>query len=207
MNQKYPFILEDLPYPYDALEPFVDEPTMRLHHTKHHATYVAKLNEAMEKHPQMWPKTLLEILSDLESVPEDIRIAVRNHGGGHYNHSLFWSFLRSAKENNCPSGVLLEAINVQWGSFEEFKKDFEKKALSVFGSGWVWLVKENSGSLVILTTPNQDCPVLGGVIVLGLDVWEHAYYLKYQNRRADYVGGWWNIVNWEEVEKRFEKQV
>jgi superoxide dismutase, Fe-Mn family len=207
MNQKYPFILEDLPYPYDALEPFIDEATMRLHHDKHHATYVAKLNEAMEKHPQMWPKTLLEILSDLESAPEDIRIALRNHGGGHYNHSLFWSFLRSAKENNYPSGRLLEAINIQWGGFEEFKKDFEKKALSVFGSGWVWLVEEDSGSLAILTTPNQDCPTSSGVIVLGLDVWEHAYYLKYQNKRAEYVENWWNIVNWEEVEKRLEKRV
>jgi Fe-Mn family superoxide dismutase len=194
--------LPKLPYAYDALEPWIDAVTMELHHAKHHAAYVAKLNEALAKHPEMAARPLEDLLADLGTVPEDIRTAVRNHGGGHWNHSLFWTLLRSGKEGNTPSGPLAEKLTAGFGSFEEFKKQFSAAALSLFGSGWVWLVEKN-GKLEIMTTPNQDTPLSSGArAILTLDVWEHAYYLKHQNRRAEYIEAWWQVVNWEDAGRK-----
>lgn len=191
--------LPDLPYAYDALEPFIDTATMQLHHDKHHAAYVAKLNEALAKHPEVAEKNLEELLSDLNAVPEDIRTAVRNHGGGHMNHSMFWKMLAPAAESGTPEGKLLEALNSEFGDVEKFKAAFTDAATKVFGSGWVWLVSDQ-GKLAIIATPLQDNPISQGKkAILGLDVWEHAYYLKYQNKRADYIAAWWNVVNWGEA--------
>jgi len=198
--------LPDLPYSYDALEPYIDARTMEIHHGKHHATYVNNLNAAIEKYPKLADKSLEDILRDLNSVPEDIRTAVRNHGGGHFNHSLFWLVMGS-RSGDKPKGDLAPAITKAFGSFEAFKEQFEKAANSRFGSGWAWLsVREKDGVLVVSSTPNQDTPLAEGLQpILGLDVWEHAYYLKYQNRRAEYVTNWWNTVNWEEVGRRFKE--
>jgi len=194
--------LPALPYPFDALEPHIDAQTMEIHHDRHHATYVNNLNAALEKHPELFDKSLDELLSNLDSVPEDIRTAVRNNGGGHANHTLFWEIL-SKNGGGAPSGELADAINSAFGSFEKFKEEFTKAATTRFGSGWAWLVVDN-GKLSVTSTPNQDSPIMEGKTpILGLDVWEHAYYLKYQNKRPDYINAFWNVVNWEEVAKRY----
>ncbi len=197
------FELPSLPYPYNALEPYIDEQTMTIHHTKHHAGYVNNLNKALEKYPELQSYSVEDLLRNINSVPEDIRTAVRNNGGGHANHSLFWTVM-SPNGGGTPSGELAEAINAAFGSFEAFKETFTKAALTRFGSGWAWLVVDGFGKLRVYSTPNQDSPFMDGFTpILGLDVWEHAYYLKYQNRRAEYVNNWWNVVNWEEVARRF----
>jgi superoxide dismutase, Fe-Mn family len=198
-----PHQLPDLPYGYDALEPFIDKETMTLHHDKHHATYVNNLNAALEKHPELASKTADSMLADLNAVPEDIRMAIRNNGGGHVNHSMFWTIM-GPNQGGQPSGAIGEAIASTFGDFETFKKNFNDAGVKQFGSGWAWLVLTRDGKLQIMSTPNQDNPMSQGLIpVFGNDVWEHAYYLKYQNRRADYLAAWWNVVNWSEVAKRF----
>lgn len=200
-----PFELPSLPYPYDALEPHIDARTMEIHHQGHHGTYVKNLNAALEGHPELQQKSLEDLLSGLAQVPESIRTAVRNNGGGHANHSLFWEIM-SPQGGGEPKGKLAEDIQATFGSFEKFKEEFTKAALGRFGSGWAWLVVNPAGKLEVISTPNQDNPIMDGQKpVLGLDVWEHAYYLKYQNRRADYVAAWWNVVNWPKVEEIYEK--
>ncbi len=199
------FKLPDLPYGYDALEPYIDEQTMNIHHTKHHQTYVDKLNKALEGHDDLAAKPIDEILADLNNVPEDIRTAVRNHGGGHYNHRLFWQIMGSGQSGQ-PAGDIESAINTAFGSFDNFKEKFAEAAANRFGSGWAWLVA-NGDKLEIMSTANQDCPISGGAKpILGLDVWEHAYYLKYQNRRPEYIDAWWKVVNWPEVSRRLGSQ-
>jgi Fe-Mn family superoxide dismutase len=192
--------LPKLPYAYDALEPFIDAKTMELHHTKHHNTYVQKLNAALEKHGDLQTKPLSALLSDLNSVPNEIRGAVRNHGGGHWNHSLFWTLMKKGGGGE-PTGPLADAIKSAFGSFADFKTKFSADAVALFGSGWVWLTVRGK-DLAIVSTPNQDNPLMTGAgqPILGLDVWEHAYYLKYQNRRPEYVEAWWNLVNWGQVQ-------
>ncbi|ERI89990.1 superoxide dismutase, Mn [Clostridiales bacterium oral taxon 876 str. F0540] len=195
--------LPNLNYAYNALEPYIDELTMTIHHTKHHAAYVNNLNAALDKYPELKEKSLEELLVSINSLPEDIRAAVRNNGGGHYNHSMFWTIM-SPNASGKPSGELAEKINEKFGSLEAFKELFAKAAVSRFGSGWAWLVISKDGSLEIVSTANQDNPISEGQKpLLGLDVWEHAYYLKYQNKRPDYINEWWNVVNWEEVSKRY----
>ncbi len=195
--------LPPLPYAYNALEPHIDEQTMRIHHDKHHGTYVTNLNAALDKHPDLHKKSLDDLLRDLNSVPEDIRTAVRNNGGGHWNHSMFWQIM-APKAGGEPSGAVMDAIRSAFGDFAKFKEQFKAAALGRFGSGWAWVVSDGS-KLAIVSTPNQDNPAMEGKrAVFGLDVWEHAYYLKYQNRRADYIEAWWNIVNWAEVAKRLK---
>jgi Fe-Mn family superoxide dismutase len=195
--------LPALPYAYNALEPHIDARTMEIHHTKHHAGYVNNLNNALKGHPELEAMSIEDLLKNLAKVPEDIRTAVRNNGGGHYNHSIFWTIM-SPNGGGKPSGVLAEAIDKAFGSFDNFKEQFSNAALTRFGSGWAWLVKNNDGSLAVVSTPNQDNPISNGQYpLMGIDVWEHAYYLHYQNRRADYVKSWWNLVNWDEVAKRF----
>lgn len=195
--------LPDLPYSYDALEPHIDAKTMEIHHSKHHATYVDKLNAALESNEELQNKPIEDLIADLDSVPEEIRTAVRNNGGGHYNHSLFWE-LMSPDGGGEPKEGLAEAINSTFGGFEEFKAKFKEAAVSRFGSGWAWLVNDGD-QLVIESTPNQDSPAMDGKkIILGLDVWEHAYYLKHQNKRPDYIDAWWSVVNWDAVSKRFD---
>ncbi|OGG42493.1 superoxide dismutase [Candidatus Jorgensenbacteria bacterium RIFCSPLOWO2_01_FULL_45_25b] len=193
--------LPTLPYSYDALEPFIDMETMRIHHAKHHQAYVDKLNTALEKYPHLQEKTVEELLKDLSGVPEEIRGAVRNHGGGHYNHSLFWKWMTPPIiGKDAPTGEFLKQIEVSFGSFETFKEVFTNSALACFGSGWAWLIKDASGGLTVISTANQDSPISQGLVpLLGLDVWEHAYYIKYQNRRADYITAWWNVVNWGNI--------
>ncbi len=194
--------LPALPYDYNALEPHIDAQTMEIHYTKHHQAYVNKLNEAITKHPELAEKSAEELIADLDMVPEDIRTAVRNNGGGHVNHSFFWEIL-SPKGGGEPKGKLKEAIDKAFGSFDTFKEQFTAAATTRFGSGWAWLVADGP-ALSIVSTPNQDSPVTDGKMpILGLDVWEHAYYLKYQNKRPDYIAAFWNVVNWSEVEKRF----
>ncbi|MBN1994712.1 MAG: superoxide dismutase [Anaerolineae bacterium] len=193
--------LPNLPYAYNALEPHIDAKTMGIHHGKHHQAYVNNLNAALEKYPDLQNKNVVELLEDLDAVPEDIRMAVRNNGGGHANHSLFWPCM-SPQGGGKPKGSLAEAINASFGSFDSFKEQFTKAAMTRFGSGWAWLCVDVEGKLVITSTPNQDNPIAEGLVpILGLDVWEHAYYLNYQNRRADYIAAWWNVVNWDEVSK------
>lgn len=195
--------LPKLPYEYNALEPYIDAKTMEIHHTKHHQAYIDKLNTALEKYPELAEKPVEDLLKDLNAVPEDIRTAVRNHGGGHYNHSLFWTMMGSGMGGK-PAGELSTAIDSAFGSFEDFQKQFADAAAARFGSGWVWLTKDSGGKLEITSTANQDSPISEGkAVLLGLDVWEHAYYLHYQNKRPDYVNAWWNVVNWDEVEKRY----
>ncbi len=200
-----PFSLPPLPYAHDALEPHIDKTTMEIHHGKHHGTYVTNLNKALESAPQLGSKSLEELLANnCAIVPENIRTAVRNNGGGHINHSMFWQIM-APKAGGPPAGKLAEAIKSTFGGFDQFKEKLNAAGLGRFGSGWAWLVKEKSGKLEIISTANQDSPVMEGRHpVLGVDVWEHAYYLKYQNRRADYLAAWWNVVNWKEIEKRFE---
>ncbi|HAA3855210.1 superoxide dismutase [Listeria monocytogenes] len=195
--------LPKLPYTYDALEPNFDKETMEIHYTKHHNTYVTKLNEAVTGHPELASKSVEELVANLDSVPEDIRGAVRNHGGGHANHTLFWSIL-SPNGGGAPTGNLKAAIESEFGTFDEFKEKFNAAAAARFGSGWAWLVV-NDGKLEIVSTANQDSPLSDGKTpVLGLDVWEHAYYLKFQNRRPEYIDTFWNVINWDEANKRFD---
>jgi Fe-Mn family superoxide dismutase len=197
------FELPKLPYAVDALEPYIDAQTMTLHHDKHHQTYVTNLNGAIEKHPELADKSLEDLLMDLNAVPEDIRMVVRNHGGGTWNHSMFWEIM-GPNAGGAPSGELAQAVDSAFGSLDSFKADFEKAANGRFGSGWAWLVKKGDG-LAIVSTANQDNPLSDGATpILGIDVWEHAYYLKYQNRRAEYVTNWWNVVNWDAVAARFK---
>jgi Fe-Mn family superoxide dismutase len=200
--------LPQLPYPYDALEPHIDQQTMHLHHEKHHNTYVTNLNNALQNHPQADPGNLEELLANIESVPQEIRTAVRNNGGGHSNHTMFWQIMGpSGQGGGEPTGELREAIEGEFGSFEDFKEQFGAAAApgALFGSGWCWLIASSDGSLSIETTPNQDSPLMEGKTpVIGLDVWEHAYYLKYQNRRPEYIEAWWNVVNWDEAERRYQ---
>jgi len=197
--------LPKLPYAYDALEPYIDARTMEIHYTKHHQTYVNKLNEALDKHPEIVDRPLDELLANLDAVPEDIRTAVRNHGGGHANHSFFWTIMGAqggAGVGNEPEGKVAGEIVATFGDVAKFKEEFAKAAGGVFGSGWAWLVIGADGKLAITSTPNQDSPIMRGQKpLLGLDVWEHAYYLKYQNKRPDYIEAWWNVVNWSEVNK------
>lgn len=193
------FELPNLPYAADALEPHIDKETMEIHHDKHHNTYVTKLNSAVEG-TDLESKSIEEIVANLDSVPENIQTAVRNNGGGHLNHSLFWELLTPNSEEK---GTVVDKIKEQWGSLDEFKKEFGDKAAARFGSGWAWLVV-NNGKLEIVTTPNQDNPITEGKTpILGLDVWEHAYYLKYQNKRPDYISAFWNVVNWEKVDELY----
>jgi len=192
--------LPEMKYPYNALEPVIDAKTMEIHYTKHHGSYVNGLNAALEKHPNL-KLSLEEMLIDLKKVPEDIRTAVRNNGGGHHNHTLFWEILTPGGAK-MPTGELLEAINKNFGSFENFKEVFSNAAKTRFGSGWAWLLKTDTG-LKVISTPNQDAPLAEGKPILGLDVWEHAYYLQYQNRRPEYVTAFFSVINWDVVNKKY----
>lgn len=197
------FTLPELPYASNALEPHFDQQTMEIHHGKHHNAYVTNLNKALEGAPDLQGKSLDELISALDAVPENIRTAVRNNGGGHWNHSLFWKVL-APNAGSEPTGELAEAINAAFGSFAEFKEKFAAAGAGRFGSGWAWLVVAPDGSLSVTSTPNQDNPLMEGkTAILGLDVWEHAYYLKYQNRRPDYIAAFWNLVNWPEVARLY----
>ncbi len=200
-----PHTLPALPYAFDALEPHIDAQTMQIHHGKHHQAYVNNLNAALDKHSALHERSLDALLADLSSVPDDVRTAVRNNGGGHWNHSLFWTVMAPSGGGD-PTGALGTAITATFGGFDKFKEQFAAAGVSRFGSGWAWLTRKGS-ALSIVSTPNQDNPLMDGVaardILLGLDVWEHAYYLKYQNRRPDYIGAWWNVVNWKAVSDRF----
>lgn len=201
-----PHTLAPLPYAFDALEPHIDAQTMQIHHGKHHQAYVTNLNTALDKHPALQNKPLEDLLSGLGGIPEEIRTAVRNNGGGHWNHTLFWQ-LMAPNAGGAPAGALADAITSAFGSFDSFKEKFAAAAMGRFGSGWAWLVSDGR-KLSITSTPNQDNPLMDGVpasrILLGLDVWEHAYYLKYQNRRADYITSWWNAVDWNAVGARLK---
>ncbi|HVC20054.1 MAG TPA: superoxide dismutase [Vicinamibacterales bacterium] len=193
-------VLPPLPYAPDALEPHIDRMTMEIHHGKHHAAYVNNLNAALEKHPELQSKSVEDLLRGISSVPEDIRTAVRNNGGGHANHSMFWQIM-GPKAGGVPTGAIADALNGTFGGFDSFKEQLGKAGLGRFGSGWAWLVEHN-GKLAIESTANQDSPLMDGKrVIMGVDVWEHAYYLKYQNRRGDYLNAWWNVVNWAEVNR------
>ncbi|MCM3261766.1 superoxide dismutase [Paenibacillus lautus] len=197
------FQLPALPYANDALEPHIDAQTMEIHHDRHHNTYVTNLNAALENAPELQGKSLEDLIGNLDAVPESIRTAVRNNGGGHANHSLFWEVI-GPNGGGEPTGALADAINSELGGFDKFKEDFAKAATTRFGSGWAWLVVKD-GKLAVTSTANQDSPIMEGQTpLLGLDVWEHAYYLKYQNKRPDYISAFWNVVNWEEVGKRYD---
>jgi len=199
--------LPALPYANNALEPHIDEQTMMIHHDRHHNTYVTNLNAALESAPELASKSVEELISDLDSVPESIRTAVRNNGGGHANHSLFWETI-GPNGGGQPSGKLADAINSELGGFDKFKEDFTKAATTRFGSGWAFLAVDANGKLSVYSLPNQDSPLMEGKTpILGLDVWEHAYYLKYQNKRPDYIAAFFNVINWAEVEKRYEAAV
>lgn len=199
------FEVPPLPYDYTALEPHIDEQTMHLHHDKHHAAYVNNANAALEKHPELQNRSAEDLLRDLTSVPEDIRTAIRNNAGGHVNHSMFWAIM-GPNGGGEPGGPIADAINRTFGSFESFKQQFNDAGTKRFGSGWVWLCRGSDGQLHIETTANQDSPLSDGHFpILGNDVWEHAYYLKYQNRRPEYLSAWWNVVNWDEVNRRYQQ--
>ena len=194
--------LPPLPYAHNALEPFIDEQTMQIHHGKHHQAYVNNLNAALEKYPELQGKPIEQLIADMNAIPEDIRTAVRNNGGGHANHAFFWT-LMAPNAGGAPTGAVAEAINAKFGSFDAFKEAFSKAGVGRFGSGWAWLIKSGSG-VEIVSTPNQDSPLMEGKTpVLGIDVWEHAYDLQYQNKRPDYIAAWWNVVNWAEVAKQY----
>lgn len=200
-----PYQLPKLPYGYDALEPHIDARTMEIHHTKHHQTYINNVNAALEKYPALAEKSVEDLIKDLNAIPEDIRTAVRNNGGGHANHSLFWTIM-GPKAGGEPAGGLADAIKSAFGGFDSFKDQFSKAAAGRFGSGWAWLSVDGGGKLVLSSTPNQDSPLSEGMTpILGLDVWEHAYYLNYQNRRPDYIAAWWNVVNWEQVASNYAR--
>lgn len=207
-----PHMLPPLPYPANSLEPYIDEQTMIIHHGKHHGAYVNNLNAALEKYPELQSKTIEALLEDLNSIPADIRTTVRNNGGGHWNHSFFWNILKK-NEGGRPSGELAAAIDAAFGSFDAFKDQFSKAAIGRFGSGWAWLCVGPDKKLCICSTPNQDNPLMKGVAecigtpVLGLDVWEHAYYLKYQNRRPEYVAAFWNVIDWDVVAAHYRKAI
>ncbi|WP_353929633.1 superoxide dismutase [Okeanomitos corallinicola TIOX110] len=195
--------LPPLPYAYDALEPHIDAKTMQFHHDKHHAAYVNNLNKALDKYPELKNKTVEELLQNLDNVPADIRTTIRNNGGGHVNHSMFWKIMKPNGGGE-PTGEIATAIKDNFGSFADFQKQFNQAGGGRFGSGWVWLVRNQNGKLEITTTANQDSPLMEGKYpIFGNDVWEHAYYLKYQNRRPDYLAAWWNVVNWDEINQRF----
>jgi superoxide dismutase, Fe-Mn family len=195
--------LPELPYAYNALEPHIDEQTMVIHHDRHHAAYVNNLNAALEGHADLASKSLEALISDLNSVPESIRGAVRNNGGGHANHTLFWEIMKPGGSNQ-PTGALADAINSELGGFDKFKEDFAKAGATRFGSGWAWLAVGSNGQLKVYSLPNQDSPIMeGDTPILGLDVWEHAYYLKYQNKRPDYISAFWSVINWDEVGARY----
>ncbi len=195
--------LPDLPYAYDALEPYIDAQTMEIHHSKHHAAYVSKLNAAIEGSADLESKSIEDLIKNLHTVPENIRTAVRNNGGGHLNHSIFWKLMGPGKGGN-PVGDLSTAIDAKFGSFDALKEEFSTAAANRFGSGWAWLVVNSTGNLSVTSTANQDNPITdGSSVLLGLDVWEHAYYLKYQNRRPEYIQNWWQVVNWEAVNDRY----
>lgn len=199
------FKQEKLPYRYDALEPYIDMQTMEIHYTKHHAGYVKKLNNAVKDHKKLHNKTIKEILSNIDMVPEEIKQDVINSGGGHYNHTLFWNVMGTDTLDK-PSGKLLDQIDSKFDNLEKFKEEFKNTATSRFGSGWAWLVVDKNSNLKIMSTKNQDNPITIGLEpILGLDVWEHAYYLKYQNKRADYIDAWWNVVNWDKVSENYNK--
>lgn len=198
-----PYTLPNLPYAHDALEPFIDEMTMQIHHGKHHAAYVTNVNKALESAPELADLPVEELLRNINRVPEAIRTAVRNNGGGHANHTLFWEIM-GPNQGGAPSGTLADAIGSTFGSFEDFKTKFANAGVTRFGSGWAWLVVKDGGSLDLYSSANQDSPYMDGhTPILGLDVWEHAYYLKYQNRRPDYIANWWNVVNWGDVARRY----
>ncbi len=196
-----PHALPSLPYDFAALEPHIDTQTMQIHHGKHHAAYVNNLNAALEKHPALASKSPEDLIASLSAVPEEIRTAVRNNGGGHVNHTMFWQIMGPGK-GGAPTGAIADAITGAFGTFDAFKEQMNKAGVGRFGSGWAWLVS-SGGTLAIESTANQDSPLMEGKkAIMGIDVWEHAYYLKYQNRRPDYLGAWWNVVNWDEVNKR-----
>jgi Fe-Mn family superoxide dismutase len=198
------FELPKLPYDYAALEPTIDEATMKLHHDKHHQAYITNLNAAIEKHPELGSKSAEDLIADLNALPEDVRGPIRNNGGGHVNHTMFWEIMKPGGGGE-PTGKISEHIKKDFGSFEGFKKQFNEAGVKQFGSGWAWLVSKG-GKLTIISTANQDSPLSQNLFpILGNDVWEHAYYLKYNNRRPDYLAAWWNVVNWDEVNKRFDK--
>lgn len=200
-----PAVLPPLPYAFNALEPYIDAETMQLHHDAHHATYVTKLNEAVQKHPELQSLSVEAMLSNLEALPDDVREAIRNNGGGHVNHSMFWEIM-APNAGGEPTGAIATAIDEAFGDFETFKQQFNQAGASRFGSGWVWLVDNPNGGLEIVTTANQDTPLMtGSYPILGNDVWEHAYYLTYRNRRPEYLSNWWNVVNWDEVNRRFSQ--
>jgi Fe-Mn family superoxide dismutase len=200
------FELPKLNYAYDALEPHIDAQTMTIHHTKHHQTYITNLNGAVEKTPELAGKSVEELVANLNSAPESVRTVVRNHGGGTLNHNIFWAVM-APKAGGAPKGDLAKAVDAAFTSFDNFKAEFEKAANGRFGSGWAWLVTKKEGGLAIVSTANQDNPLTDGQFpLMGIDVWEHAYYLKYQNRRAEYVTNWWNVVNWEEAARRFAEK-
>jgi Fe-Mn family superoxide dismutase len=195
--------LPPLPYPTDALEPHIDQRTMEIHHGKHHNAYVTNLNAALEKHPDLQSKTVEDLVRGINSVPDDIRTAVRNNGGGHANHTMFWQIM-APEAGGAPTGAIADAITSSFGSFDKLKEELKKAAVGPFGSGWAWVV-DTGGKLTIESTPNQDSPLMDGKKpVFGVDVWEHAYYLKYQNRRPDYLDAWWNVVNWAEINRRLQ---
>ena len=195
--------LPKLPYPYDALEPHIDAQTMEIHHTKHHQTYITNLNNAIKGKADLENKSVEDLIRNLNSVPEDIRIVVRNNGGGHANHSFFWKIM-GPNAGGEPKGKLAEDIKSTFGSFNDFKEKFAAAGAGRFGSGWAWLIRNKSGKLEIMSTPNQDSPLMdGNTPIIGVDVWEHAYYLKYQNRRPDYIKAWWNVVNWDAVGQNY----
>ncbi|MEN6627660.1 MAG: superoxide dismutase [Candidatus Sumerlaeia bacterium] len=202
--------LPDLPYAFDALEPYIDAKTMEIHHDKHHGTYVAKTNDALKDHPELAGKSIEDLIADLSAVPEAIRTAIRNHGGGHANHTLFWSIMKPGGGGE-PTGDLANAIDRDFGEFGKFRQMFDNAATTRFGSGWAWLGVDKDKGLCVCSTANQDSPLMKGIAehactpILALDVWEHAYYLKYQNRRPEYIVAWWNVVNWDEVARRFKE--
>jgi superoxide dismutase, Fe-Mn family len=197
------YTLPPLPYDYAALEPHIDAKTMEIHYTKHHQTYITNLNNALKDHPGLQGKTIEDLISHLDAVPEVIRAAVRNNGGGHANHSLFWQLMKPGGGGE-PTGALAQAITAELGGFPAFKEAFGKAGLTRFGSGWAWLIAGKDGKLSVTSSPNQDSPIMDGFTpLLGVDVWEHAYYLKYQNRRADYITAWWNTLNWDEIGRRY----
>jgi superoxide dismutase, Fe-Mn family len=199
------FTLPPLPYDYNALEPYIDAETMQFHHDKHHAAYVKNLNAAVNRHPELKVMTAEELIRQIDQVPEDVRIAIRNNGGGHLNHSMFWEIMSPNGGGN-PTGPVATAIRQSFGSFEKLKKTFNEAGTKQFGSGWAWVVMQPDGQLAVTATQNQDSPLMEGrVPIVGNDVWEHAYYLKYRNRRDEYLNNWWNVVNWESVNQRFEQ--
>ncbi len=204
LNLKYPFTLPTMPYAYEALEPYIDARTMEIHHTKHHQAYIDNVNKALEQHPDLQQKTLGELLASLATLPASVRGIVQNHGGGHKNHSMFWLLMTAEKQE--PSSLLAGELEKSFGSFKDFQDKFNTAAKSRFGSGWAWLSVDAQKKLVVTSTANQDTPITEGLTpILGLDVWEHAYYLKYQNKRVDYIDAWWHVINWQQVDTWFKE--